>query len=116
MNKNTVLNLMEEYKDRRSTYIYYKESAAEYVSINFEDDVEGCFIDAADKLLINLIWSLNTNIKKRFIESCLNVGMFFYDIDKDVLTDEQINKIEKIETTSDLLDFILEEGEKYEID
>ena len=90
MNKNTVLELMEEYKDRRSTYIYYKESAAEYISINFEDDVEGCFIDAADKLLINLIWSLNTNIKKRFIESCLNVGMFFYDIDKDVLSTANI--------------------------
>lgn len=116
INKNTVLKLMEKYWDKRSEYFYYKESAAEYISINYENDVEGYFIEAADELLINLIWSLNTNIKKIFIESCLNVGMFSYDIDRDILTDEQINKIDKIDTVSELLDFILEEGEKYEID
>ena len=116
MNKNIVLKLMEEYWDRRSTYIYYKESAAEYISINYENEVEEYFIDAADELLINLIWSLNTNIKKIFIQSCLNVAMFFYGTDEDILTDEQINKLNNIDTASELLDFILEEGKKtYEI-
>lgn len=116
MNKDMVLKLMKKYWDKRSEYFYYKESAAEYISINYENDVEGYFIEAADELLINLIWSLNTNIEKRFIESCLNAGMFFYDIDRDILTYEQINKIDEIDTASELLDFILEEGKKtYEI-
>ena len=112
MNKDVVLKLMKKYCDKRSKYFYYKESAAEYISINYENDVEEYFIEAADELLINLIWSLNTNIKKIFIESCLNAGMFFYDIDRNILTDEQINKIDKIDTVSEFLDFILEEGKK----
>ena len=42
--------------------------------------------------------------------------MFSYDIDRNILTDEQINKIDKIDTVSELLDFILEEGKKtYEV-
>lgn len=112
MNKDIVLKLMMEYWDKRSTYIFYKESASEYISINYENDVEEEFIDAADELMINLIWSLDTNIKRRFIEVCLNVGMFFNDIDINVLTDEQIKKIEKMEEAYELLDFILEEGKK----
>ena len=116
MNKDMVLKLMKKYCDKRSEYFYYKGSAAEYISINYENDVEEYFIEAADELLINLIWSLNTNIKKIFIESCLNVSMFSYDIDRSILTDEQINKIDKIDTVSELLDFILEEGKKtYEV-
>ena len=116
MNKDMVLKLMKKYCDKRSEYFYYKESEEEYISINYENDVEEYFIEAADKLLINLIWSLNTNIKKIFIESCLNVSMFSYDIDRSILTDEQINKIDKIDTVSELLDFILEEGKKtYEV-
>ena len=53
MNKDMVLKLMKKYCDKRSEYFYYKESATEYISINYENDVEEYFIEAADELLIN---------------------------------------------------------------
>ena len=65
MNKDMVLKLMKKYCDKRSEYFYYKESAAEYISINYENDVEEYFIEAADELLINLMFL--KSVKKSFI-------------------------------------------------
>ena len=123
MNKNIVLDLMREYGDRRRNLVAMNEDISRLIEIKYDDNEDEFFMNASDELMIYLIWSLDTNIDINFITVCVNYGLFYLNIDKDILTEEQLDYLESLEANNKyedmekLLDFILEEGKKtYEID
>lgn len=122
MNKNIVLDLMREYGHRRRNLVAMNEDISRLIEIKYDDNEDEFFMDASDELMIYLIWSLDTNIDINFITACVNYGLFYLNINKDILTKEQLEYLEslevdkKYEDMEKFLDFILEEGKKtYEV-